>query len=137
MFGNILVALDGSDQSRKAVAVAANVAGPQSEIVLCHVREFEYGRPGGELPTEAPEEAHDLVQEAVVELQASGMEVRGEVRPGTSGGTAKVLLEEAQAMGADLIVVGSRGRSDFAALILGSVAHKVVAHAKCPVLVVR
>jgi nucleotide-binding universal stress UspA family protein len=38
---------------------------------------------------------------------------------------------------ADLIIMGSRGLSDFEALLLGSVAHKVVHYAHCPVLIVR
>jgi len=48
-----------------------------------------------------------------------------------------VIVEYAQEIGADLIVVGSRGRGDLASLVLGSTSHRVVNHAPCDVLVVR
>lgn len=48
-----------------------------------------------------------------------------------------VLVEYAAEIGADLIIVGSRGRGDLASLVLGSTSHRVVNHAACDVLVVR
>jgi nucleotide-binding universal stress UspA family protein len=53
------------------------------------------------------------------------------------GRAARVILELASAEGADVIVLGSRGLSDLAGLVLGSVTHKVLHLAHCPVLVVR
>lgn len=48
-----------------------------------------------------------------------------------------VLLEYADEIGADLIVLGSRGRGDLAALLLGSTSHRVVNNAKCDVLIAK
>ena len=52
-------------------------------------------------------------------------------RPGT------VIVDEAQAMAADLVVLGSRGHGRIATMLLGSTAAEVVDHAPCPVLVAR
>lgn len=48
-----------------------------------------------------------------------------------------VLVDYADTIGADMIVVGSRGRGALASLVLGSTSHRVVNHARCDVLVVR
>ena len=60
------------------------------------------------------------------------MQCDGEI---VEGPAAVVLLHAAT--GADLIVVGNRGRGEIKSLLLGSVSHQVVHHAPCPVLVVR
>jgi nucleotide-binding universal stress UspA family protein len=54
-----------------------------------------------------------------------------------SGEQAKAIVDEAGRFDADLIIMGSRGLSDFQALLLGSVAHRVVHYAHSPVLIVR
>jgi universal stress protein family protein len=59
----------------------------------------------------------------------------GLLRHVTEGHAAGVLL--AQAEGADMLVVGSRGHGGFAGMLLGSVSQHVVAHGPCPVVVVR
>ena len=67
-----------------------------------------------------------LVADAPADVKIDPVVVRG--RPATE------LLERAQ--GADMIVVGSRGRGGFTGLLLGSVSQQVVQHAPCPVVVI-
>ena len=59
------------------------------------------------------------------------------LEPACPGEQAKAIVDEAQRFGADMIILGSRGLSNFEALLLGSVAYKVVHYAHCPVLIVR
>jgi nucleotide-binding universal stress UspA family protein len=74
----------------------------------------------------------ELVDNALAEMGAKPPEVLRTILP---GGPATTLVEVAE--GADLVVVGSHGRSGFSRLVLGSVAMAVVNHATCPVVVVR
>lgn len=53
------------------------------------------------------------------------------------GDTAEQIVEVAEASNAGLIVVGTRGTTEWKSLLLGGVANKVVHHATCPVLLVR
>ena len=54
-----------------------------------------------------------------------------------TGGSARMLVHRAQEIGADLIVVGNRGRGDFASLVLGSTSHGVIHTAPCDVFIVH
>ncbi len=73
-------------------------------------------------------------QEAAL-VDALGDEAAGVRRSVVEGRTARALLDAARH--ADLLVVGSRGHGAFAGMLLGSVSQHVVAHAHCPVVVVR
>ena len=72
--------------------------------------------------------------EAFAETEgAPGITIEAVVR---EGNTAGEILEQADSMKADLLVIGTHGRSGFERLVLGSVAEKVLRKASCPVLIV-
>jgi nucleotide-binding universal stress UspA family protein len=76
----------------------------------------------------------DLVGRAVRKLAEAGLQVEGRV---VQGDPREALLDEAKREGADLIVLGSHGRTGLRKLVMGSVATHVVTHAPCSVLVVK
>jgi nucleotide-binding universal stress UspA family protein len=137
MLEKLLLAVDDSAHSRKAVPAAVELARAGGGTVhVLHVREVHYPVP----PTvtgEGSEEARRLVGEVVAELEGAGIKAEGTVRPSTGGSPAGAILEHARAVGAGMVVVGSHGRSNLGGLLLGSVAHKVIQLSACPVLVVR
>ncbi len=136
MFHKLLLAVDGSEGSEKASAMTAELAKALgSEVHVLHVREVEIGRFSGQM--EPPAEAIELVNGFVARLQERGVVVKGEARSAPVGRAAREIVEEAARADADAIVLGSRGLSDWAAVLVGSVAHKVIHQAHCPVIVAR
>jgi nucleotide-binding universal stress UspA family protein len=86
---------------------------------------------------ETMDEARATVQAIVDKLTAAGVKAHGEVRNTLFGYAGREIVDDAIEHGVDVIVMGSRGRTDLAGLILGSTAHKVIHLADRPVLVVR
>jgi len=137
MFEHILIAIDGSDESLQGVPAAIEIAREfNSDVFVLHVRERDLGRAGA-FPLETSEEANRLVAETIKTVREAGITVNGQVHGAVAGHAAKDIVETARARGSDLIVMGSRGLSDIAGLLLGSVTHKVMQLAHTPVLVVR
>jgi nucleotide-binding universal stress UspA family protein len=137
MLEKLLLAVDQSEHSRKAVPATVELARAGGGTVhVVHIRELHYPVP----PTvvgDSPEEAQQLVDEVVGELRRAGVEAEGSVRPSTGGSPAGAILEQAREVDAGLIVVGSHGHSSLGGLLIGSVAHKLTQLSACPVLVVR
>jgi len=80
-------------------------------------------------------ETHEeLVANAVRTLRGAGLDASGEV---AYGDPSHAIVEAARSHAADLVVLGSHGRSAVRRLVMGSVATHVVHHAPCDVLVVR
>jgi nucleotide-binding universal stress UspA family protein len=137
MFETILLAVDGSKPSDRAVEVAEQLAlKAGSEVVVMHVRE-RFVNALGFIEAETPDEAYELVESVVLRIKDAGVSARAEIESAIHGYVPREILQMADATGTSCIVMGSRGLSDFAGLVMGSVAHKVLHLARCPVMVVR
>ena len=79
---------------------------------------------------------HELIEWTARRLQFDGVNAQGEVEPAAGDRPARAILRVADRFGADLIVMGSRGLSDLAGLLIESVTHDVLHNATIPVLVV-
>lgn len=147
MFKRILVAVDGSQSSFKALDKAIDLQKlmPEAEIyLLCvykHHSLFEaslsIGRPANmDIPDKVLSEYAKGVVNHAKELakEHGATKVRGFVK---AGKPSKVIVKFGEDKEADLIVVGRKGtNSDKDGMFLGSVSHRVASHAECPVLVV-
>jgi nucleotide-binding universal stress UspA family protein len=145
----VVLAWDGSDCARRAAEVlrtrpifarsAVRVVSVADVDVPWWIGFPEAGSPGAvRLYLEAAAESrsvHDaLAREMRDELRAVGLAAEAERRDGDA---ATELIAAARATNADLIVLGTHGRTGLARLVLGSVARNVLHHATCSVLVVR
>jgi nucleotide-binding universal stress UspA family protein len=142
--GNVLVATDLSDASLPALAAAAREARREGvQVTALHCVEPIGVVAGAEyamvwsaaavagLAKQARERAQDRLAQAVRQVGLVGQQrvVDGEPAP--------AILTAAEELGAELIVLGTRGRTGLWRVLLGSVAESVVRHAACSVLVVR
>jgi nucleotide-binding universal stress UspA family protein len=136
MFETIVLGLDGSDNSERAIPLATDLAKrDNAELVVVHVEEDVIGKGGG--PIRATEdEIQAEIRSKADELSAQGLEVRVEMRSVMLGGPAHAIAEVAEQAGADLIVAGTRGHSPISGLLLGSVTQRLLHIARCPVLAV-
>ena len=140
----ILIALDASPRSEHALQFVSRMRWPAGSRVLVvsalqpMVSAAAASPDLGELPAQVLDdrrrELEELVANAESELRESGFATEGRVEVGDP---REVLLSVAQDERADLLVVGSHGRTGIAKLMLGSVSSHVVTHASCSVLVVK
>ncbi len=137
MFERILVAIDGSKEGGKTVPVAMEMAQRfGSAVTVVHVREHtKYEGSDVDLGPETSAEA--LVEAVQIRFREVGIEAQGEIRRVSPGDTPQQIVDVAREAEADLIVLGTRGMTEWKSMLLGGVANKVVQHAHCPVLLVR
>lgn len=140
MYRKILVPVDGSAHSRYTLSQALALAGefaPGVKVSVLTVGSFVAFADGGmvvDMSSLLEEEGRAILAQAAEVFAGSTIAHDGRYLPGDPAETiCRVATEEAF----DLIVIGNRGRGLFAELLLGSVSHKVLQHAPCPVLVVR
>ncbi|MGY1708802.1 universal stress protein [Geodermatophilus sp. SYSU D00758] len=132
--GRIVVGVDGSPASGEALRWAAGQArltgGALHAVLAWHVP-VTYGLTVQAEPDQAAHGSRTLA--ACVAGALDGEDAARVERDVVEGHPAAALLDAAE--GADLLVVGRRGRGGFAGLVLGSVSRHVAAHAPCPVVV--
>jgi nucleotide-binding universal stress UspA family protein len=141
----IIVPLDGSDFSFRAAEYAINLAKlTDGEIICIHaignLPYIEYMTPTAFTIPRYIEEAKKQTEEWFSQVKSKaakqGIKVTSETIFDLPS-VAESIINYASEQKADLIVIGTRGTSGLKRLVLGSVASAVVAHASCPVLVVR
>ena len=144
MFKHILVPVDGSATSQLAVDNAIGLAKAfDSKVTAIFVvdpypftgvgTDFAYGQ--AEYLSAATAEAHAAINAAKVIFEAAGVTVDTSVVEAHAAWRG--VVEAASGLEADLIVMGSHGRSGLEKLVLGSVTQAVLSHTHLPVLVVR
>jgi nucleotide-binding universal stress UspA family protein len=136
-FERIAVAVDGSPVGSKTVELAVGLASRYgATVTVIHVREYERYE-GDDVDMGPPITAEDLVEQTLAAFTEAGVEATGVIRRVRSNETAEQIVNVAGEAEVDLIVMGTRGMTEWKSLLLGGVANKVVHHATCPVLLVR
>jgi nucleotide-binding universal stress UspA family protein len=134
MFNTIMLGLDGSDGSRAAIPVAADIARRYgASLVLAHIEERVAGK-GGVWPIKDEETLRAEIEEDARNLSDAGIETTIETRAIVLGGPAHALEDLADSVDADLIVVGRHGHSPIAGLLVGSVTQRLLHISRRPVL---
>lgn len=139
-FRHVLCAIDFSEAARRALRLAAELVAPDGRITLLHVAEPAFAV--GDLPI-IEDQQHEIERRATAELarwaaelqRTASVEIATQVRVGGPAGQILRILPSDPP--ADLLVMGSHGRTGIRRTLLGSVAEKVLRHATCPVLVAR
>lgn len=150
MINRVLVAVDGSSHSLKAVEYASEIGAgcnatvhiltvlkpQQSEKVSKELRDFAQleHMQGSDLDTMKRLSADLLAHAADIARDRGVKDVKSSVE---AGPTARTIVDIAAKSGADMIVIGSRGLGNIEATLRGGVSHRVELLAKCPVLTVK
>ena len=141
----ILIAVDESTHSERAVDFTARVGWPAGSrlIIVSAMRSIATVLANASTDTEIPVpdlqrqervRVEAVVDKAKVVLRESGLPTEGLI---LEGDPREVLLQEIDKQRADLLVMGSHGRTGLTKLLLGSVSSHAVTHARCSVLVVK
>ena len=137
-FEKILLATDGTPQAEAAVDATIRLARYTAATVrVLHVWNLEVHNREGFWDVEMRSEAERLVQETVDRMARAGVMAEKEVFEADRDLVPDAIAATARQIGADLVVIGSRGLSSWQSILHQSVSHKVMAAVDCPVLVIR
>jgi nucleotide-binding universal stress UspA family protein len=141
LFSKILVAIDGSDSSMDAADYAISLSKEfnNAELYALHVIRADVDLFGphetSEFMTTMRNEGEKYLNKVRLKTNEKNIQIKTEIISSTN--TAGGIVDYAEENKIDLIVIGTRGRTGFKKLLLGSVASHVVTYAHCPVLVVK
>ena len=144
MYRHILVPMDGSSTSERALQEAVGLARQQTaELELVYVMEdvlfleneayINYS----EVRESVRKAGKKILSQAQSAAEQAGVKAEQKLLEADGARIASVIIEEARRWPADLIVIGTHGRSGFSRILFGSVAEGVVRTAQVPVLLIR
>lgn len=138
-FERILLATDGSEPAKAAADVTASFArASRAKVLVVHVWNLELRHRHDKWDVEMRSEARELIDRTVTRIRAAGVEVEGELERADNQHVPDAIADVARQFDADLVVVGSRGLSDWQSLVVTpSISHQLLTALDCPVLVVR
>ncbi|MGI0059104.1 MAG: universal stress protein [Nitrosotalea sp.] len=138
MFSNILVAVDGSESSKRAFEKSIFLSQKCSaSLHMLHVVACELGGDSAivfDLLDEVKANAANMLESYKNVADENGIQIEVMIQ---QGDPAQMIIELSKKNKYDLIIMGTRGRTAFQELLLGSVSLKVIHHASCPVMVVQ
>lgn len=148
MYRKILVAVDGSETSNKAVSAAlemASYSGGRSVIRLIHVLDEmayfmgldPYAGQSYSVISVMREAGEKILADALAIVQSASVQADTVLVDQLGSHLAETVAAEAKAWEASLVVVGTHGRRGIGRMLLGSGAEQIIRLAPCPVLVVR
>lgn len=144
MYSNILIPVDGSPTARNAAKAAIELASCiKAKLTLIHVVNlYAYAGLGAGFAegqamylNDATAEAKETLSAVRADIDAAGLPCDSQIVE--SNAIWRGIVETADSSGADLIVMGTHGRSMIDRLLLGSVTQRVLSHTKLPVMVIR
>jgi len=139
MYKKILLAVDGSENSLRAAEEAVKIASLDKQCVIEIVYIVNFTKSRSEVLHAQGKEELELSRRKKLEsveklLKSHEQSYRINIMHGEPGPT---IVEYANKEQFDLVVIGSRGLNSLQEMVLGSVSHKVVKRANCPVLIVK
>jgi len=139
MYRRILVAVDGSEASNKALVAALQLARDRdAHVLLLHcVDELLLLAAGGLGAGTAPEQGRKVLDDAAAIAQGAGARCETRLADMPAQRLGETVAGQARDWGADLIVIGSHGRRGIGRVLLGSGAEQILRLAPVPVLCVR
>lgn len=138
MIKNILIPVDGSEGSDRAITHAitlAEVCGAKLNFLyVANINQLAINACLSDAILEAVTKAGNVILERAMQMVPSGIDKEAFSE---TGSPAVVILDFADSIEADLVVMGSRGLGVVKGVLLGSVSQYIVEQSKCPVLVVK